>query len=378
VALSAKYGLATDRFATFSDSYHGLAMSGGSVEVANCSSCHGSHGIKASSDSTSTVNKANLAVTCGKCHPGANARFSVGSVHVNTSVKSDDPILFWIARTYVVLIVVVVGGMLFHNILDFYRKSKRKLQIRRGVISHELYGHSLYLRMTPGERLQHAALLVSFIALVVTGFMLRFPDTWWVQAIRRLNDNVFEARSIVHRIAAVLMVGASIAHVVYLAVTARGRELFSDLLPTLQDARDAGAVMKFNLGFSRTKPKFGRFSYIEKSEYWALVWGTMIMACTGAVMWFDNISINTITKLGYDISREIHYYEAWLATLAIVVWHFYFVIFNPDVYPINLAFWTGTLTEEEMSDEHALELEALQRKAMEDDLKDTDGEKGQP
>jgi len=375
LALSAKYGLATDRFSTFSDSYHGLAMRGGSVEVANCASCHGSHGIKSSNDSTSMVNKANLATTCGKCHPGANARFAVGSVHVNTAVKSEDPVLYWIARTYIILIVVVVGGMLIHNLFDFYRKSKRKLQVRRGVVSHELYGHNLYVRMTLSERVQHAALLISFITLVITGFMLRFPDTWWVQGIRRLSDHVFEARSIVHRIAGASMVGASLFHILYLAFTQRGRELFRDLLPSLQDARDAVGVMKFNLGFSRAKPKFGRFSYIEKSEYWALVWGTMIMALTGAVMWFENLSIGTLTKLGYDISREIHYYEAWLATLAIVVWHFYFVIFNPDVYPINLAFWTGSLTEEEMADEHALELEALQRGTMEEDLRGTEEEK---
>ncbi len=370
LALSAKYGLASDRFATFSDSYHGLAIRGGSVEVANCASCHGSHGIKSSKDSSSTINKANLSATCGKCHPGANERFAVGAVHVNTAVKSEDPILYWIARTYIVLIVVVVGGMLVHNILDFVKKSKRKLMIRRGIVDHEVYGHSLYIRMTTDERLQHGALLVSFLTLVITGFMLRFPDTWWVLGIRRLSDHMFEARGIVHRIAGAVMIAASLYHVFYLAFVQRGRELFLDLLPKLQDARDAIAVMKYNLGFSRTRPKFGRFSYVEKSEYWALVWGTMIMALTGAVMWFDNISIGTLTKLGYDISRQIHYYEAWLATLAIVVWHFYFVIFNPDVYPINLAFWSGTITEEEMSDEHALELEEIKRRELEDELRD--------
>jgi hypothetical protein len=76
-------------------------------------------------------------------------------------------------------------------------------------------------------------------------------------------------------------------------------------------------------------------------------------------MWFDNTFIGLFSKLGYDIARTVHYYEAWLATLAIIVWHFYFVIFNPDVYPINLAFWKGTITEEEMADEHPLELEKL-------------------
>lgn len=72
-----------------------------------------------------------------------------------------------------------------------------------------------------------------------------------------------------------------------------------------------------------------------------------------------------ITKLGWDIARTVHYYEAWLAFLAIVVWHFYFVIFNPDVYPMSLAWWKGTITEEEMAEEHALELEKIKQKEQE-------------
>lgn len=367
VALSAKYGLANDRFKTFSDSYHGLAIRGGSVEVANCASCHGSHNIKASSDSTSTTHKTHLATTCGKCHPGANDRFGIGSVHVTMAAK-EEPMLYWIASAYIILIVVTVGGMFIHNVLDFIRKSKHKLMVRRGLIPHESYGHRLYLRMTVNERLQHIFLLVSFITLVITGFMLRFPEAWWVHGIRQVSDQMFNARSLVHRIAAVVMVVASLYHLYYILLTKRGKELVRDLLPKLQDGRDAIAVGKYNLGFSKIKPKFGRFSYIEKSEYWALVWGTIVMAVTGFIMWFDNTFIGVLTKLGYDVSRTIHYYEAWLATLAIIVWHFYFVIFNPDIYPINLAFWKGTLTEEEMEDEHALELEEIRQRELAKEL----------
>jgi len=365
VALSTKYGLASDRFKTFSDSYHGLAMQEGSVEVANCASCHGSHNIKPSSDSTSSTNKANLAVTCGRCHPGANARFGMGAVHVNIAKKTDEPTLYWISNLYVTLIVVVIGGMLFHNFIDFIKKSKRKLMIRRGLIAHDVVGHRLYLRMTLNERIQHAVLLLSFMTLVVTGFMLRFPEAWWVEGIRSVSDKVFTFRSLIHRVAGVTMVVASLVHLYYVIFTQRGRKLILDLLPRIQDAWDAIAVVKYNFGFSKIKPKFGRFSYIEKSEYWALVWGTFIMVATGAIMWFDNTFIGIFTKAGYDISRTIHYYEAWLATLAIIVWHFYFVIFNPDIYPINLAFWKGTLTEEEMQEDHALELDEIESREIE-------------
>ena len=132
-----------------------------------------------------------------------------------------------------------------------------------------------------------------------------------------------------------------------------------DLFPVYEDIKEAIGIAKFNLGLSKIKPKLGRFSYIEKAEYWALVWGTILMSVTGLIMWFDNTFIGIFTKLGWDIARTIHYYEAWLAFLAIVVWHFYFVIFNPDVYPMNLAWLIGTVTEEEMKHEHPKEYEKI-------------------
>ena len=85
------------------------------------------------------------------------------------------------------------------------------------------------------------------------------------------------------------------------------------------------------------------------------------MSLTGVIMWFDNTFIGLFTKLGWDIARTIHYYEAWLAFLAIVVWHFYFVIFNPDVYPMNVAWIKGTMSEEEMAEEHPLEYERIKK-----------------
>jgi len=90
------------------------------------------------------------------------------------------------------------------------------------------------------------------------------------------------------------------------------------------------------------------------------------MAGTGVVLWFDNLFLGLFSKLFLDVATTIHYYEAWLATLAIIVWHIYFVIFNPDVYPMNLAWLKGTLTEEEMEEEHPLELERIKRETMEE------------
>jgi len=202
--------------------------------------------------------------------------------------------------------------------------------------------------------------------------MLRFPDAWWVSSIRNLLPNAFEMRSLIHRTAAVIMVAVSLYHFSYLIFTSRGRKLAYDLFPRLQDAKDMLEVLKYNFGFSKEKPKFGRFSYIEKSEYWALVWGTIVMTITGIFLWFDNTFIGVLTKLGWDVARTVHYYEAWLAFLAIVVWHFYFIIFNPDVYPMNLAWLKGTISEEEMEDEHPLELEEIKKNSAEQEDENPD------
>ncbi len=372
VKLTDKFGLSSDRFKSFQDSYHGLAEQSGAVKVANCASCHGIHDIKPSTDPSSRIHPSNLSSTCGTCHPGANQKFTQGKVHIIAESGPDD-ILYVVSNGYIILIVVLIGGMAVHNILDFIRKSRRQLAYRRGEIVRPHAPHRLYVRMSVGERIQHGTLLVSFFTLVFTGFALRYPDAWWVSPLLNVSPVIFAVRGILHRIAAVAMVAAGLYHIYYIVFVPRGKELIRDLLPRRQDISDALAVLKYNVGLSPQKPKFGRFSYIEKSEYWALVWGTMVMALTGTLMWFDNIALGILTKHWWDVARTVHFYEAWLATLAILVWHFYFVIFNPDTYPINLAFWKGTLTEEEMEEEHPLELEAhrlRQRQA------EADAEKG--
>lgn len=361
VKMNEKFGLPAGRTTSYMDSYHGLAVKAGATQAANCASCHGFHDILPSSDPHSPVNKANLASTCGKCHPGANENFAQNAVHVVTTTSSDNDLLYFISNLYIILIVVTIGGMFFHNLIDFWRKANNKLRHRRSGAAHVEVGHALYLRMSLGERVQHGALALSFITLIVTGFMLRYPDVFWVLSIRSISGTIFEIRGILHRIAGVVMILASVYHLYYIFFTERGKQLVKDLLPKFQDVKDAIGIAKYNLGLSKNKPMLDRFSYIEKAEYWALVWGTIVMSVTGFILWFDNTFLGLIGKLWWDAARTIHFYEAWLAGLAIVVWHFYFVIFNPDVYPMNLAWFKGTISEEEMAHEHPLELERIKR-----------------
>ena len=360
VRLTERYGLSAGRVSSFVDSFHGTAMRAGGANVANCASCHGTHKILSSTDPRSMVHVDNIAATCGDCHPGATANFARGRVHY----VGDPDESMWVqlvSSVYILLIVTVVGGMFVHNAFDFYRKSKNKLMQRRMGIEHGHVGHGLYLRMTLSERLQHASLMISFPILVITGFMLSYPDAFWVIPFRDYFPWFYETRSWVHRIAGIVMIIGSLYHLYHITATQRGRELIRDLFPRVQDIWDAINVVKYNTGFSKTKPKLGRFSYIEKAEYWALVWGTALMVLTGFVLWFEVYFINLTSLLFHDVMRLIHFYEAWLAMLAIIIWHLYFVIFNPDVYPMNLAWLKGTITEEEMAHEHPLELEKIKQ-----------------
>jgi cytochrome b subunit of formate dehydrogenase len=359
VRLNQKYGIASDRFASFADSYHGLASKGGSLAVANCASCHGVHNIKPSSDPTSTIYPANLVHTCGQCHPGANQNFAKGAVHVLEADESHFRIIYWIRTIYIVLILLTIGAMFLHNLLDFIKKTRKIMAVRWGRVMPKHHGATQYIRMTRLDRLQHAGLFTSFILLAFTGFMLRFPDAWWVFAVRRHFAGFFELRGILHRIAAVVMLAVSTWHFFALVFTRHGRKFFIDIMPRWKDVRDMWSNALYLLGISRNKPRFDRFCYIEKLEYWALVWGLAVMVATGIILWFNNFFIGQFTKLGWDISRTIHYYEALLATLAIIVWHFYYVIFNPSIYPMNTAWITGKISEEEMVEDHPLEFERI-------------------
>ena len=347
VRLSQEFGVAGNRESTYLDSYHGLATQGGSVVAANCSSCHGVHNILPSSDPRSTINKANLDVTCGQCHKGATQKFTQTKVHMDGAASKDvgTVVVRWVRWFYILLIIAVIGAMFLHNAIIWRSKAmaRRKMQ------------NPMMTRMTVNQRWQHLALLSSFIILVITGFALKFPNSWFAE-ILGMGEHL---RSIVHRVAGVILIGAGIYHVFYLAVTREGRKLIWDLAPLPKDAFDAWGTMAYYLGLSKVKPQFGRFNYAEKAEYWALVWGTALMGVTGIMLWAKVWVGNLTARWWVDVATSIHFYEAILATLAIVVWHFYQVFFDPDVYPMNWAWWDGKMPVEHYRHEHGLDTDSL-------------------
>lgn len=330
--LALRYNLPTDRVPSFADSYHGLALRGGSQSVANCASCHGVHNIFPSKDARSTVNAANLSKTCGACHAGAGDHFVIGPVHVRISTGPAHPVVKWIRWTYLALIPLTLGFMIVHNLLDFFAKLLRR-QAR-----HE--SGAKVSRMNRNFRIAHAGVILSFPVLVFTGFALKYPEAWWARPLL-LWEGHFAFRGAVHRTAAIVLLAATVYHVIHLAVVKRDRLFLKAMLPEFRDATDLVQVCLFNLGLSKKDPGFAKFNYAEKMEYWAFMWGTVVMTVSGFLLWFNNFTLRYLPKWVSDAATAVHYYEALLATFSILIWHFYMVIFDPLVYPMDTAWIDG-------------------------------------
>lgn len=347
VRLAQEFGIAGSRESTYLASYHGLASERGSQIVANCASCHGVHNILPSSDPRSTINPANLVRTCGQCHPGVTEKFTLGKVHVDAPLSADigSKAVRWIRSFYLLMIFTVIGGMVLHNLIIWRRKA---------ILRRNAYPRTV-TRMNPNQRWQHLTLLISFFTLVITGFALKYPESF-LSLIPGMGERV---RGTIHRVAGVIMIGAGVYHLLYTALTRDGRKLVLDLLPEPKDAFDVIGVMRYYLGLGGKKPEFKRFTYAEKAEYWALVWGVFVMAATGIALWAKVQVAHLFARWWLDVATAIHFYEAILATLAIIVWHFYQVFLDPDAYPMNWAWWDGRVSEHHYEEEHGLDSETL-------------------
>ena len=163
--LELRYNLPADRVPSYADSYHGLAMRGGTRASPTGASCHGVHNIFRASDPRSTVNAANLPKTCGNCHAGAGERFVIGPVHVQTATGFSHPIVKWVRWAYWILIPLTLGLMIAHNLLDFVSKTIRRWSAKET-------GPNVSW-MNRNFRIAHWGVIVSFPVLVFTGFALK-------------------------------------------------------------------------------------------------------------------------------------------------------------------------------------------------------------
>lgn len=199
---------------------------------------------------------------------------------------------------------------------------------------------------------------ISIIVLLMTGLPLRYAGLPIAGTITQAVGGAYIA-SIIHRWAAVLLILAVTYHVIYLGLqVARGRRK-SAMFPAIKDVKDAIQAVLYNLGLARERPKYDRYSFDEKVEYWSMVWGSAIMIVTGALLWNPVRTAQYLPVILLKLARVIHSYEALLAFLAIIIWHFYHAHWRPGVFPMSTVWLNGLISEEEMKEHHPLEYERI-------------------
>ncbi len=217
-------------------------------------------------------------------------------------------------------------------------------------------------RLTLFQRAQHLTMVISFTLLALTGLPMRFPGTAGFARLYAIFGGLAGARQ-VHRAAAVLMIADGAVHLAYLAaLLARSRFNVRDawpMVPSWKDARDWWETSLYYFGVRRELPKYDRFNFREKFDYFAVFWGLPVMMLSGLVLWFPVFFGNMLPDLAIPIAYIAHSDEAILAISAIVVWHFYNVHYNPDKFPMSWVWLTGRISEHDIQREHSLEYERL-------------------
>lgn len=337
-----KYGKPGNQVEEYLNSYHGLAAMRGDKDAALCVDCHSVHAILPSSNPLASTNILHVTNTCQKCHKDATEIFATSYSH-QTESESARAIEDLVSNVYFWLIIAVIGGMFVHNLLIYFFETRRKRRKEVNAIRIP--------RFTRNEVIQHALLAISFIVLAITGFALKYPNSFWAEGLHTIGMSE-TVRQYVHRASAVLMIVLSLYHLIYLLFTPRGRDVLKELLPTFKDITDVRDSLMYYLRISKDHPEYNQYDYAEKAEYWALIWGTFVMAVTGLILWFPTMVGDWAPVWLIKVSEIIHFMEAILATLAIIVWHWFFVIYRPSEYPMSFTWVDGNMTLEHYRHHH--------------------------
>ncbi len=216
------------------------------------------------------------------------------------------------------------------------------------------------VRFDEHQRLQHVLMMSSFIILALTGMPQKFSDLslsrWWVDTLGGLQT----VRAI-HRTAGLIMLSDCVYHLGYLAYRMGIQRRLGPLrmLPALKDVRDVGQTLLYFLGLAPEKPKFDRFSYLEKFDYWAVFWGIVMIGGSGLILIFPVLATRFLPGQIIPVAITIHSDEAILAVGWILVVHMFNVHLAPWVFPFNPAIFTGKMTARRCAEEHPLEWECI-------------------
>jgi len=349
---------------SYFDTFHGKVSRLGSVATARCYDCHGAHNIYPTSDPRSTLSRENVVETCKTCHPNSNRKFVGYLTHATHHDKAKYPFLyytFWFMTTLLVSVFTFFG---IHTALWL----PRALRARKSVAAAApaaIKGR-YYQRFDPFSRFLHLLVILSFLTLAVTGMTIKFSDVVIFQTVSRLIGGS-EVSTFVHRVAAIVTFAYFFLHLGYLIRKMYLRrtslkEMFTGentLMFRKQDLTEFIATIKWFLGIG-PRPDYGRWTYWEKFDYFAVFWGVAIIGTTGLILWFSEF----FTNLGVpgwliNVATIIHSDEALLATGFIFTIHFFNTHFRPDKFPMDPVIFTGSVPLDELKEDRPREYSQL-------------------
>ncbi|MCB9849765.1 MAG: cytochrome c3 family protein [Phycisphaerales bacterium] len=349
----------------FNDTYHGKVSLLGEAETAKCQDCHGAHDILRVTDPKSRLSHDNIVATCAQCHPGAHRQFAGYLTHATHHDPKKYPALYYAFWGMTTLLVGTFGFFGLHTLIWLPRSWRMRKELRQAEAALTITTTKQYMRFVPKVRIMHLVMILSFFGLAITGMMLKFSYTRWAVALSRALGG-FESAGFIHRTCAVAMFTLFVFHLWDLRkrYIESGKTLWSfifgpeSIVPRFSDIGEFFATMKWFIGRG-PKPDYGRWTYWEKFDYFAVFWGIAIIGSTGVFLWFPEVFTYVLPGWLINVATIIHSDEALLATGFIFTIHFFNANLRPEKFPMDTVIFTGRMPLAELKHERPLEYQQM-------------------
>jgi len=365
-------GCHVENMKSYVDTYHGQVNSLGYAYTAKCYDCHGSHGILGSKDKGSKVHTDKRLKTCKQCHDGkkmplATAGFITFGPHANSHDFEKYPQV-WIATKFMVALLIGVFAFFWlHSALWYYREWQIR-KTRKGTPHVRTEGMQLnekkfFKRFPIGWRIAHLAFALVTMTLVLTGTTVLFSNTAWAPVVAHALGGP-RGMGLIHRIAAFCFVGIFFIHFVYVMQKLLRDRSFrwfgpDSLIPNWKDLADCCGMFVWFVGKGE-KPRFDRWTYYEKFDYWAVFWGVTIIGVSGLMLAFPHVTATYLPGWVLNVTTIVHGEEAFLAAVFLFTVHFFNNHFRPHkMPPPDIVMFTGTQSLEEFRNEHPAQYQRL-------------------
>ncbi len=357
---------------SYFDTYHGKVSRLGYVKTAKCSDCHGAHDILPVTDPRSRLSRTNIVTTCAKCHPGSNRRFAGYLTHATHHDPEKYPFLFWTFWGMTSLLLGTLTISALHTMAWLPRALKYRKELKASKDGHS----DVYVRrFEPLQRATHLLVIVSFFGLALTGMMLKFSYAKWAQVLSRVFGG-FEAAGWIHRFCAVLTFLYFGLHLWDLVRRKRSsgkswREFVmgpDSMVLNKTDIREFLESVKWFFG-KGPRPDYGRWTYWEKFDYFAVFWGVGVIGSTGMLLWFPTFFTRVLPGWVINVATTVHSDEALLAVGFIFTIHFFNTHFRPERFPMDTVIFTEGVPLEEFKQDRPREYrEMVERGELEQNL----------